>query len=114
MMPRTLSDEIRFATWYAQYKHGGGTDEQATRLATEKVNDLIQKAQDTAAYAATLAAASAPAPVSIAEERVTQETPSPVYAEMQRIRRLFEESDGDKEDLITYAKEVVEIRARKP
>lgn len=37
-----------------------------------------------------------------------------VQREMQRIKRLFEPGGGDREDLITYAKEIVALRATSP
>lgn len=36
---------------------------------------------------------------------------SPVLKEMERIRALFHPSEGDAEDLVTYAKEIVKLRA---
>ena len=42
------------------------------------------------------------------------DTPSNVIAEMHRIKSLFVPSDDDKEDLITYAKEIVLLRSTPP
>jgi hypothetical protein len=39
-----------------------------------------------------------------------QPLPDQVSAEMARIKRLFGPGNGDKEDLITYAREVVKLR----
>lgn len=44
-------------------------------------------------------------------ELVARETGNDVSDEMERIRELFRPKDGDAEDLITYAKEIVRLRA---
>lgn len=40
------------------------------------------------------------------------ELPAGVQSEIERIKRLFQASDDDKEDLATYAREVVRLRRR--
>ena len=48
----------------------------------------------------------------VSQELPTHQTPEAVEREMHRIRRLFEPSDGgDREDLATYAKQIVALRA---
>lgn len=44
-------------------------------------------------------------------EEVSNQTTEPVSAEMSRIKKLFYGLPGDREDLITYAKEIVRLRS---
>lgn len=57
------------------------------------------------------APATADAGVRVSEEMGAAHVKADVEAEMARIRNLFTPSDSDKEDLITYAKSVVSLRA---
>lgn len=51
-------------------------------------------------------------PPSGLREYISSPPYSAVLEEMERIRALFHPTEGDAEDLVTYAKEVVKLRSR--
>lgn len=60
LMPRKLTDEMRFASWENVFFHHGAGPAEAHRLATEKANNAWQRSQDDAGYAGLLEAAPPP------------------------------------------------------
>ncbi|GGF56373.1 hypothetical protein GCM10007301_15010 [Azorhizobium oxalatiphilum] len=65
ILPCEVTREMRYAVWKDQYLFVGATHEQAHELATTRVEDERQRAQDEQNYRAMLAAAPTP-PVSAA------------------------------------------------
>jgi len=47
-----LTEPMRYAVWFDQYKHHGATDEEARQLATKRVEDDSQRQQDISAHRA--------------------------------------------------------------
>ncbi|MGQ3674286.1 hypothetical protein ACT6QH_02115 [Xanthobacter sp. TB0139] len=52
-----LTDQMRFAVWFEQYKYNGASDADAAILATKRFVDEEQKAQDIKAFSAMMDAA---------------------------------------------------------
>ena len=63
MVPVELTEDMRRATWFSQYRSCGASEEDAEKLAETPVRDEGQRRHDRDAYAAMLAAAPEP-PVS--------------------------------------------------
>jgi hypothetical protein len=57
IVPIEMTREMREACWYEQYRFNGATDHEANSMAKDKVDDIYQKEQDTAAYKAAVSAA---------------------------------------------------------
>jgi hypothetical protein len=54
---REPTEAMRFAVWFDQYKHCGGSDKEAEMLARVKVADAGQRAQDLSSFSALIGAA---------------------------------------------------------
>jgi Rod binding domain-containing protein len=58
VVPAELTEDMRYATWYAQFKHSGATDAEAHTLTCRRMAENGQRLLDQAAYRAMVAAAS--------------------------------------------------------
>ena len=56
VVPKYLTGDARYVSWFAQYKSRGGSDEDADTLARQRLADPEQIAIDSASYNAVLAA----------------------------------------------------------
>lgn len=56
VVPKDLTDDVRYVSWFVQYKSRGGSDGDADLLSRQRVADPDQVAIDHASYDAVLAA----------------------------------------------------------
>jgi hypothetical protein len=56
VVPQDLTEDMRYATWFAQYKHSGATDPEAHTLTCRRLAENGQRLLDQAAYRAMIAA----------------------------------------------------------
>ncbi|MBS7697834.1 MULTISPECIES: hypothetical protein [unclassified Chelatococcus] len=56
VVPKDLTDDVRYVSWFVQYKSRGGSDGDADLLSRQRVADPYQVAIDHASYDAVLAA----------------------------------------------------------